>query len=64
MSLPNPRNGDVMYSSSPILNGSEADFTCDEGYILSGADKISCLRNPETVHGVWSGLPPVCNSER
>lgn len=64
MGLPNPRNGEVLYSSSPILNGSEAVFTCNDGYIMSGADRISCLSNPKTVHGVWSTLPPACNSER
>lgn len=63
MSLPNPSNGEVVYSSSPSLNGSEAVFTCNEGYIMSGADRVMCLRNPETVHGVWSTVSPVCNSE-
>ena len=59
--LPNPSNGEVVYTSR--LNGSEALFKCSEGYILTGANKTTCLSNPDTVKGVWSADSPVCNSE-
>lgn len=52
MELPNPSNGEVVYTSR--LNGSEAFFKCNEGYILSGAKRTTCLSNPDTVLGVWS----------
>ena len=61
MELPNPSNGEVVYTSR--LNGSEALFKCSEGYILSGANRTTCLSNPDTVLGDWSAASPVCNSK-
>ena len=62
VALANPSNGKVELSLPP-LNGSVAVYSCDEGYILSGEETITCLSNLKTVPGVWSGGPPICNGE-
>ena len=63
VALANPSNGKVEFSSPP-LNGSEALYSCDEGYILSGEETVTCLSHLKTVPGVWSRDPPICNGER
>ena len=43
------------------LNGSVATYSCNEGYILTGEDSVTCLTNVTMILGEWSGGPPVCN---
>ena len=62
MELPNPSNGEVVYTSR--LNGSEAFFKCSVGHILNGTNRITCLSNPDTVLGVWSAVSPVCSEDK
>jgi len=38
--------------------GSVANHTCDEGYVLVGADERECLPT-----GMWSAPLPTCNSK-
>ena len=55
-SLSNPENGLVNVSGEVL--GSTATYTCNNGYVLSGADLRFCL-----LGGVWSENDPTCISE-
>ncbi|XP_061166124.1 sushi, von Willebrand factor type A, EGF and pentraxin domain-containing protein 1-like [Saccostrea echinata] len=46
-------NGRVQYND--VSFGSKVTFTCNEGYILSGASSMSCLET-----GIWSSSTPIC----
>ena len=48
-----PTNGSVQYESSSF--GAMATYTCDMGYVLSGAESALCEDNRE-----WSSQPPMC----
>ncbi|XP_076818199.1 P-selectin-like [Clavelina lepadiformis] len=49
-----PSNGDVVCSDRNNI-GSVCDFTCNEGYYLSGNDATTCGGN-----GEWDNRPPFC----
>lgn len=51
--LPSPANGNVTWFG--LTSGSEAIYTCDSGYQLTGYDYRICLDT-----GMWSGQAPNC----
>ena len=56
-SLDDPLNGHVELSNTTV--GSTANYTCNQGYILSNGNSTrTCEAN-----GVWSGSPPSCECE-
>ena len=55
--LLDPANGTVSLTGSTVV-GSEADYSCLEGFSLSGDALRTCLTS-----GVWSGQEPQCISE-
>ena len=55
--LDDPDNGQVELSNTTV--GSTANYTCNQGYIISSGDNNrTCEAN-----GVWSGSPPSCECE-
>ena len=48
-----PENGQVEFTTNV---GDTAVYTCNAGYILSGARTRLCLPG-----GVWNGSDPICN---
>ena len=60
---PPPTTGDGTVEFNSTMNGSVAIYSCDEGYTLNGQEIITCLNNLDTIPGVWSDEPPMCNSE-
>lgn len=52
--LDNPLNGTVTLPMERIFN-SQASYTCNEGFILTGIDNRTCQSD-----GVWSGIAPTC----
>ena len=56
--LGHPLNGQVELSNTTV--GSTANYTCNQGYILSNGNSTrTCQANQE-----WSGSPPSCKCER
>lgn len=55
--LPNPRNGQVSTDDPPTY-GTQANYTCDEGYVLLGTSSRLCQDSQ------WSGSPPECAGEK
>ena len=55
-SLPNPANGAVILNGT--VEGSIANYTCDEGFSPDGPVVRMC-RNDR----MWSGVPPQCEGE-
>ena len=52
-------NGDVIVTS--FTPGSEADYICDEGYVLIGQETRVCEHVDRTsTRGEWSGEEPSC----
>ena len=55
-------NGTVTENTANILNrpvaGSNASFTCNPGFSLSGSDPLTCQAN-----GIWSASEPTCQSK-
>ncbi len=51
-----PLNGSLVGSSMLFEQGEDAAYSCDEGFVLFGEDKRTCLQN-----GTWSGLVPECS---
>uniref|UniRef100_A0A182PU12 Sushi, von Willebrand factor type A, EGF and pentraxin domain-containing protein 1 n=1 Tax=Anopheles epiroticus TaxID=199890 RepID=A0A182PU12_9DIPT len=54
-SIDAPLNGQVILSKTSY--GGEARFSCDEGFLISGAELLQC-----TARGSWSDHPPNCIS--
>ncbi|XP_014638929.1 PREDICTED: P-selectin [Ceratotherium simum simum] len=57
--LPNPQNG-TMTCVQPLGDSSyksACQFTCDEGFSLSGPERLDC-----TPSGHWTGYPPTCEA--
>ena len=54
--LEDPENGTVIVDSLTV--GSLANFTCNSGFVISGADVLVCGPN-----GTWSDDVPTCESE-
>ena len=52
-----PADGSVHYTSSDV--GSQANYSCNEGYTLVGMSTRFCQND-----GTWSGQPPLCQSGR
>ena len=52
-SLPNPTNGSVILTGT--VEGSFANYTCNDGFELEGASDRVCQGN-----GNWSGSEPFC----
>ena len=51
--LSNPANGAVIWTG--LTTGSNAVYTCNTGYQLSGERIRTCMSN-----GMWSGQEPTC----
>ena len=51
-----PDNGDIELSG--VHPGSNAAYSCEEGYTLVGDDTRKCQRN-----GQWTGSAPICESK-
>ena len=60
--LLNITNGVV--TPSGTVDGSTAMYTCDVGFIRTGDETRTCLRNAAAIPGVWSGSEPTCMSEQ
>ena len=60
--LPAPENGQVVFSNaSSLIYGSEATYSCDEGFGLNEGDATrTCGGNSSSVIGFWSGSEPAC----
>ena len=48
-----PENGKVVMTGNSI--GDTATYSCDDGFVLSGVDMVTCLAD-----GQWSDHPPTC----
>ena len=51
-----PAQGATNYTSTEY--GAEAKYSCNAGYVLSGASVAVC-----NLDGTWSQLPPTCSSK-
>lgn len=51
--LEDPPNGNVIFSGS--LFGSQANYSCDQGFNLIGVSMRTCQANE-----LWSGSEPTC----
>ena len=54
--LPNLLNGTVILTGT--VEGSIANYTCDEGFTPDGPVVRMCRNNR-----MWSGVPPICEGE-
>ena len=54
--LTDPTSGTVSINDTSRLPGTLATYTCNAGYLLSGAPQRICQDS-----GMWSGAAPVCN---
>ncbi|CAK6439828.1 unnamed protein product [Pipistrellus nathusii] len=59
--LQSPQNGTVSCARPPgdASHQSTCQFTCDEGFSLSGPERLDC-----TPSGRWTGSPPTCRATR
>ena len=59
-------NGQVVYSTtSPFNYGTEATYTCDDGFGLTGGNRIRrCRGTSSSPNGVWSGSIPTCQGSQ
>ena len=55
--LGNPVYGQVIFSSTTL--GSTAEYSCNQGFLLSGVTIRTCQTN-----GLWSDAPPLCKSKQ
>ena len=53
--LKNPANGTLRLTGTSY--GNTATYTCDTGFVLVGSETLICGDD-----GMWSDLPPVCQS--
>ena len=51
--ISNPLNGAVVFDANTV--GSQANYSCSEGYILNGTTTRVCQAD-----GQWSGSEPTC----
>ncbi|XP_064354066.1 complement receptor type 1 isoform X2 [Dromaius novaehollandiae] len=56
-----PRNGRVIVTTD-LLFGSTVNYTCEEGYRLTGHAQRRCVISGSGKRVVWSGDVPVCQS--
>ena len=54
--LNNPTNGEVSAEGNTF--GSQANYSCSEGYVLNGISTRMCQAD-----GQWSGSEPLCEGE-
>ena len=54
--LVNPANGLVSVSNTPIVPGSTATYSCDDGHRLIGGSSVRVCSND----GMWTGEEPTC----
>ncbi|XP_047608403.1 membrane cofactor protein isoform X3 [Phacochoerus africanus] len=57
-SLPDPSNGQVSYPNGDTLFGSKAQFTCNSGFYIIGAETVYCQVSGNGM--AWSDPPPIC----
>ena len=59
-------NGRVEYSTtSPFTYGTEATYTCEEGFGLTGGNRVrTCEGSSSSPNGVWSGNVPTCQGNQ
>jgi len=55
-----PDNGNTIRTS--ITFGSTVAHTCNEGFVLDGADHRECI-SLDGITGMWSPPLPTCNSK-
>lgn len=55
-----PENSHSNRNNGDFVIGTKVEFSCYEGYVMSGFDAISCIRDPHTDIPVWSGDKPKC----
>ena len=61
LDLPQVDNGQISYDFPPFPMrpyGTIANYTCDDGYLLSGDDTTR-----ECIDSVWSGSAPNCGKQ-
>ena len=58
--LVDPDNGQVTFNDTSV--GDMAIFTCNDGFVLVGARKLTCL-DGGLVGGMWDNRAPVCIRE-
>ena len=58
-------NGQVIFSSaSPFSFGTEATYSCDDGYGLTSENRTrTCDGSGSSPVGVWSGSVPTCEGK-
>ena len=65
-SLSVPSNGRVNYftdTTGPHDFGTVATFTCNPGFSLDGAERVTCGGDGSSPNGIWSELPPTCTGK-
>ena len=58
LALAPPANGSCSPKSCSGIVGDQITFTCNDGYMLHGSNKLSCLKE-----GTWSDPAPTCKGE-
>uniref|UniRef100_A0A8D0LWG0 Membrane cofactor protein n=1 Tax=Sus scrofa TaxID=9823 RepID=A0A8D0LWG0_PIG len=56
--LPDPLNGQVSYPNGDTLFGSKAQFTCNTGFYIIGAETVYCQVSGNVM--AWSEPSPLC----
>ncbi|KAJ8277984.1 hypothetical protein GJAV_G00082450 [Gymnothorax javanicus] len=55
--LDEPTGGSILCSSDEMIYGDTCSFSCNEGFILTGAESVRCSET-----GEWSDQTPVCTA--
>ena len=67
LSLPNPMNGEIVYSSGITGDqefGTTATYICESGFGLSGEERVrTCTSDGSSTTGSWTGSAPSCLGE-
>ena len=64
--LSDPSNGNIIYvndTRAPFELGTQAMYTCDEGFVLAGNDVARVCMANEISEGVWSGEALACQGK-
>ncbi|XP_060070475.1 uncharacterized protein LOC132550426 [Ylistrum balloti] len=55
-----PENSIRREETSEFVIGTNIQFSCRRGYVISGSKIISCVRDPDTGIPSWTGSNPTC----